>query len=304
MSRILRILKIYKIEFPQIGCVFSNGEYRLINVRKIFKELGIRKDDFGFELLNEEALFNSVELDNGTLSWKGLTKNISLPGGRVSALSFDMDPINLYKYSQPDPSKKEPYKVGQLIKSVRSRLKLSQESLAQSIGSNKQYVSRIENDKSDIEFNTLNRIFEMGFDKKVCLTYYVEDDFINTYSNSFFTNSFLTWIEINCHRLDLVEGIGDKLKEDLEKVNIKTTAELAELSYESLKVILESFKRPFTFYHYPETWAIQAKYLQHKDWLNLVKLQRMLKSNPGEQESSKLEILAKKETKQSLFEIE
>jgi len=30
----------------------------------------------------------------------------------------------------------------------------------------------------------------------------------------------------------------------------------------------------------------------------------MLKSNPGEQESSKLEILAKKETKQSLFEIE
>ncbi len=303
MSRILRILKIYKIESPQIGCVFSNGEYRLIDVKSFFNALGIREGDFGFELLRNADLFNSVELSGGTLSWKSLTKIITLKGGKVTALSFDLDPINLYKYSKPDPSKKDPYKVGQLIKKVRSGLNLSQDALAQSIGSNKQYVSRIENDKSDIEFNTLNRIFEMGFDKKVCLTYYVEDDFINTYSNSFFTNSFLTWIEDNCNRLDLIEGIDEAIMEDLAKENIKTTSALAELSYEVLKTILERNKQPITFYHHPETWAIQAKYLQHKDWFNLVKLQRILNSNPGEKESSKLEIIAKKETKQDLFEI-
>lgn len=304
MSRILRILKIYKIDFPQIGCVFSNGEHRLINVKTVFEKIGIGEDDFGFELLQEESLFNSVELDNGTLSWKDLTKTIPLQGGRVTSLSFDLDPITLFKYSNADPSKSDPYKVGQLIKKVRSGLNLSQDSLAQSIGSNKQYVSRIENDKSDIEFNTLNRIFEMGFDKKVCLTYYVEDDFINTYSHSFFTNSFLSWIETNCHRLDLIEGIGDDLMEVLGKEKIKTTAALATLPYESLKSILESNHKHISLLHYPETWGIQAKYLQHKDWLNLVKLQRMLKSNPDSQESSKLETIAKKETKQDLFSIQ
>lgn len=304
MSRILRILKIYKIQSPQIGCVFSNGEYRLIDLKSLFKNLGICDGDFGYELLRNVDLFNSVELVGGTLSWKSITKTIALPDGKVTALSFEPDPINLYNYSKPDPSKKDPYKVGQLIKKVRSRLNLSQDALAQSIGSNKQYVSRIENDKSDIEFNTLNRIFEMGFEKKVCLTYYVEDDFINTYSNSFFTNSFLSWIEVNCNRLDLIEGIGKEIMEDLAKENIKNTSALAELSYEELKNILERNKQKITFYHHPETWAIQAKYLQHKDWFNLVKLQRMLKSNPGERESSKLEIIAKKETKQDLFEIQ
>lgn len=304
MSRILRILKIYKIESPKIGGLFSNGEYRLIDVKSFFNELGIREGDFGFELLRNVDLFNSVELSGGTLSWKDLTKTITLPGGRVTNLPFDLDPINLYEYSQPDPSKKEPYKVGQLIKKVRSKLNLSQETLAQSIGSNKQYVSRIENDKSDIEFNTLNRIFEIGFEKKVCLTYYVEDDFINTYSNSFFTNSFLTWIEDNCNRLDLIEGIDEAIMKDLAKENIKTISALAELSYETLKKILERNKQNITLYQHPETWAIQAKYLLHKDWFNLVKLQRMLKSNPGENESSKLEKIAKKETKQNLFEIQ
>ena len=303
MSRILRILKINKIEFPRIDAVFSNGEHRLINIEKIFQQAGIKESDFGFELVHNEDLFNSVELINGALSWRKITKKIRLPSGSVKNLSFDLDPVTVYNNSQLDPSRKDSYRVGQTIKKLRSKLKLSQDTLAQAIGSNKQYVSRIENDRSDIEFKTLNRIFEMGFDKKVCLTYYVEDDFINTYSNSFFTNSFLIWIENNCNRLDLIEGISDAIIEDFEKENITSAASLADLPYEKIAAILASKHRPISFYHFPETWGIQAKYLQHKDWFNLLKLQRMLKADPEKKESSKLEIIAKKETKQDLFEI-
>lgn len=304
MSRILRILRINKIEFPRIDAIFSNGEHRLINIKTVFQKAGIKEGDFGFELLQDKDLFNTVQLVSGALSWQKLSKEIKLPGtGNIKTFSFDLDPLTVYNNSELDPSKRDTYKVGQTIKNLRSRLNLSQDTLAQAIGSNKQYVSRIENDKSDIEFNTLNRIFEIGFDKKVCLTYYEENNFINTYSNSFFTNSFLVWIENNFSRLDLIEGIGEAIKKDFEKENITTTSSLAELPYENLKSILESNNRSIALCHFPETWAIQAKYLQHKDWFNLLKLQRMLKSNPGEKESSKLEIIAKKETRQELFEI-
>lgn len=303
MSRVLRILKIYKIEFPHIGCVFSNGEHRLINVKSFLKTQRIKETDFGYAILQDQVLFNTVELVNGTLSWKKLITAIKLPSGVKKTFTFDLDPLTLYEKSKPDPSKREPYKVGQTIKNLRSRLKLSQDNLAQAIGSNKQYVSRIENDRSDIEFNTLNRIFELGFDKKVCLTYYVEDDFINTYSNSFFSNSFLEWIENNYQRLDLIEGIGDAEIKAFENEKITSSADLAELPYEELKKILLSLSKPISTYHHPETWNTQAKYLQHSDWFNLLKLQRMLKSKPGKNERSTLEIIAKRETKEDLFEI-
>lgn len=303
MARILRIIKIYKIEFPYIGCVFSNGEYKVINVKSLFEKLGIKKGEFGAEVLDDEALFQTVELNNNTLSWKNLQKQIKLSGGRSKSLFFDLDPLMLYKNSKADPSKSDRYKIGRTIKHLRYRLNLTQDKLAQAIGSNKQYLSRIENDRSDIEFNTLKRIFEVGFEKKIFISYFEENDFINTYSNSIFTNSFLSWIESNNTRLDLIEGIEDKLKKEFEKKNIRSTADLANLPFEELKNILASYKRPFSFYHFPETWCIQAKYLQHRDWFNLLKLQRMLKKNPDVKEDSKLEIIAKKETRHDVFDI-
>lgn len=303
MKRIPRITGIYKIEFPTVGCIFTTGEYRIINLKTLFQKLKMSKDQFGYELLTNNDLFNAVEVSNNTLSWKDLTLAIELPSGELKNLPFEMDPISIYNFSKPDPSKENQYKVGRTIKNLRLKLKLSQTEIAQQIGSNKQYISRIENDKSDLEFNTLKRIYELGFNRKLFISHFVEDDFINTYSNSIFTMSFITWIEDNCSRLDLIEGIGDAIKRDFEKENIKTTSALAELPYESVKDILESNNRPIALCHFPETWAIQAKYLQHKDWFNLLKLQRMLKSDPEKNESSKLEIIAKRETRQELFEI-
>lgn len=304
MSRIQRILKIYKVDFPNIGCLFTNGEYRVINIIKLFQKLGLTKGQFGFELTENESLFNAVTLEDRALSWKGITKQIKLPSGISRTLEFDLDPITVFENSKLDYLKNDRDHVGRAIKNLRSKLKLSQETVAGRIASNKQYLSRIENDKSDLEFNTLKKIYEVGFNKKIYISHFDENNFLNTFTHSVFTGTFIDWIEKNADRLDLIEGIGPALIHEFEKNQIKSTAELANTSFENITSILASGKNLISSYFYPESWSIQAKYLQRKDWFSLVKLQRMLTSKPDSNERSKLELIARKETKHNLFEIE
>ncbi len=55
------------------------------------------------------------------------------------------------------------------LKEERLRAGLTQEQLAERIGTKKTYISRLENGKSDIQLHTLFRIFE-GLGRQVALT--------------------------------------------------------------------------------------------------------------------------------------
>ena len=59
--------------------------------------------------------------------------------------------------------------LGEKIKEARKQCGLSQEQLAEKIGTKKTYISRLENGKADIQLNTLFRIFE-GLGRRVVLT--------------------------------------------------------------------------------------------------------------------------------------
>jgi DNA-binding XRE family transcriptional regulator len=59
--------------------------------------------------------------------------------------------------------------LAQTLKEERIRAGLTQEQLAEKIGTKKTYISRIENGKSDVQLNTLFRIFE-GLGRRVNLT--------------------------------------------------------------------------------------------------------------------------------------
>ena len=59
--------------------------------------------------------------------------------------------------------------LAQTLKEERLKAGLTQEQLAEKIGTKKTYISRLENGKSDVQLNTLFRIFE-GLGKKVCVT--------------------------------------------------------------------------------------------------------------------------------------
>ena len=55
------------------------------------------------------------------------------------------------------------------LREERLRAGLTQEQLAEKIGTKKTYISRLENGKADIQLNTLFRIFE-GLGRRVVLT--------------------------------------------------------------------------------------------------------------------------------------
>lgn len=57
----------------------------------------------------------------------------------------------------------EAFKLGAILQEMRKAKGLTQEELAQKCGTTKTYISRIENDASDIRLSTLMRIFSEGF---------------------------------------------------------------------------------------------------------------------------------------------
>lgn len=71
------------------------------------------------------------------------------------------------QYGQPGTVRRDTYeqgyeifKLGVLIQEARKKQNLTQEELAIRIGTTKNYISRIENDASDIRLTTLMRIAE------------------------------------------------------------------------------------------------------------------------------------------------
>lgn len=59
--------------------------------------------------------------------------------------------------------------LAETLKEERLRAGLTQEQLAERIGTKKTYISRLENGKSDVQLSTLFRIFE-GLGRRVSLT--------------------------------------------------------------------------------------------------------------------------------------
>jgi HTH-type transcriptional regulator/antitoxin HipB len=64
----------------------------------------------------------------------------------------------------------EAFKLGVALQQLRNEVGLTQEELANKCGTTKSYISRIENNASDIRLSTIIRIFKQGFDKDLRLT--------------------------------------------------------------------------------------------------------------------------------------
>lgn len=56
----------------------------------------------------------------------------------------------------------ETFKIGVLIQEARKQQQLTQQQLAEKVGTTKNYISRIENNASDIRLSTLMRIIREG----------------------------------------------------------------------------------------------------------------------------------------------
>ena len=58
-----------------------------------------------------------------------------------------------------------------MLKDARKEAKITQEQLTEKTGTKKSYISRIENGKGNIQLSTLIRLFELGLNKRIGLTF-------------------------------------------------------------------------------------------------------------------------------------
>jgi DNA-binding XRE family transcriptional regulator len=61
--------------------------------------------------------------------------------------------------------------ISEMLKEARKEANMTQEQLADKVGTKKSYISRLENGKCDIQLSTLYRIFEFGLGKRINLIF-------------------------------------------------------------------------------------------------------------------------------------
>ena len=79
---------------------------------------------------------------------------------------LDLDPDELYRQSVL-VRRTERLTVGSILKKARQEAGLSQLEVAAKSGTSRNYISRIENGKSDIQLETLNKIVQLGMGKQL-----------------------------------------------------------------------------------------------------------------------------------------
>ncbi len=156
-----RILKIQEKSGLKLKVMFNNGETRLLDFAEIFNKWNVGKKDAEYPLLNETE-FQKVELRNYTLSWKNIELKLLDENGEEQTHPYELSPDLLYEWSEPT----EPEKYGNLVKAARRKAGLTQDQLAQRSGTTRFYISRLENNRTDVELSTFRKIVEAGLGKK------------------------------------------------------------------------------------------------------------------------------------------
>ena len=163
--KIPRILKINWISELSISVVFNNGESRIIDFRKVLKRINVEKNSPAYVLFDSNE-FAKVELIDNTLSWNNVEQYITMRNGEKRKVPYEIGADVLLKYSQPEKSELS-LKLGKLVREARLKSGLTQQDLALKSGTSRTYISRIENDRSDLEIATLRKIIETGLGRKL-----------------------------------------------------------------------------------------------------------------------------------------
>jgi DNA-binding XRE family transcriptional regulator len=163
--KIPRILKINKIDGHSIFVTFNNGESRIIDFRKVLKSIGVDENSPGFILYNDIELKKAV-LRNNTLSFDNVEQYITMRNGQKERMPFEIGADVLLKHSYSEKSEMM-LSLGRHIRDARRKAGLTQQELAIMSGTSRTYISRIENEKSDVELATLKKIIEVGLGRKL-----------------------------------------------------------------------------------------------------------------------------------------
>ena len=169
-KRLPKILKINSINKKQlkISVLFSNGEDRILDFNKIFKsDWKVTKSDPEYKLMNP-AEFEKVKIANHTLSWDNADLFITGFDGKKKKVPYEVGADTLFELSEVD--EKLNISIGSLFRKARLAAKLSQEKVAELSGTSRTYITKLENDGSDVEIMTLKKIVEAGLNKHLTIS--------------------------------------------------------------------------------------------------------------------------------------
>lgn len=169
-AKLPRVLKIHQMDGFKVTCVFNTGEYKLIDFEKLFREWDVQEGDTEYPLLNPAEFSRVVVNESHTLAWPNIMVNFPSfeNDSEIVSAPYDISPDVLY--GAGETVRKAMPDVGGIIRSARRKAGLTQEQLAGRIGSTKNYISRLENGRSDIEVATLWKIIEIGLEEELKIT--------------------------------------------------------------------------------------------------------------------------------------
>ncbi|MEZ0612485.1 helix-turn-helix domain-containing protein [Fibrella sp. WM1] len=160
-----RIVRVIAVEPFVITALWTTTEIRRIDFARLFDQWKHDEDTRLYPLFDYEVFKLAAVSPARTLHWPTIPIRIEL-AKRVVEGPLDLDPDELYRQSEL-VQKTEKLTIGSQLRQVREAAGLSQTEVALKSGTSRNYISRIENGKSDIQLETLNKIVQLGMGKQV-----------------------------------------------------------------------------------------------------------------------------------------
>lgn len=149
----------YKLTNDKIILTFESGENRYFLLENLVNHLNTT----GFAVFTLEDI-KMIDVRDGTI--KFLSKSVSFKkrNGEVINDYYDLDPYYIYEDSLPMEET-----IGELFKKYRLNQGMSASEVAKRCKTDKGFISKFENNKLQVEWNTVRRLFFLGFGKTVNL---------------------------------------------------------------------------------------------------------------------------------------
>ena len=160
MKPLPKIARIIEVKPFKITLLWNTSEIRVLDFAPLFEQWEAEGDSKMAALRDWETFKQITVSENRTLCWPNVPVSFTFKGEtRTSPL--ELDTLELYRQSTL-VKKTEPVNVGVMLREAREAAGLSQADVALKSGTTRNYISRIENDKSDIQLETLQKIVELG----------------------------------------------------------------------------------------------------------------------------------------------
>lgn len=160
MDALPKIIRIIKIEPFKLTLLWNTSEIRILNFEPLFAQWEA-EGDLSMSALQDWEVFQKVTLSKShTLCWPNVPISFTFKQEKRSA-PLELDALELYRQSTLI-KKTTTIHIGAMLREAREEAGLSQADVALNSGTTRNYISRIENEQSDIQFETLQKIVELG----------------------------------------------------------------------------------------------------------------------------------------------